>query len=136
MAWFLILALLAGAAPAAPAGQTPGPARAQPKFSATFDKCMDAAAGVTLDMHNCISAELDRQDARLNQTYKAALARLNTSQQTRLRETERRWLRETKARCDHAGDENEGGTAQALQVADCYLTETTGRADFLARYRP
>ena len=115
---------------AAAAGQT------EPRLSPTYETCMNAAAGVTMEMHDCISAEYERQDARLNQTYKAVLTRLSGAQKTSLRDTERAWLRKTKMLCDHAGDDNEGGTLQAIEIADCQLTETAKRADALARYRP
>ncbi|MDB5438486.1 MAG: hypothetical protein JWM33_913 [Caulobacteraceae bacterium] len=108
----------------------------EPKLSANYERCMDKSEGVTVEMHDCISAEYDRQDARLNTAYKVALARMTPTQQTRLRELERGWLKATKTSCDHAGDENAGGTGQAIQISDCYLSETAKRADVLARYKP
>ncbi len=97
---------------------------------------MEKSEGVTVEMHDCISGEDERQDARLNATYKVVLARLSPNQQTKLRKTERVWLKTIKANCDHAGDENEGGTAQEIEIAGCYMEETARRADALARYKP
>ena len=110
--------------------------QAKPKLSNTFDRCMNASQGVTVEMHDCISAEQERQDARLNRTYQALLARLSNDQKLRLRQVERRWLKTTKEHCDHAGDDNEGGTLQTIEIADCYMTETAKRADVLAQYKP
>jgi uncharacterized protein YecT (DUF1311 family) len=87
-------------------------------------------------MHDCINAEHERQDARLHQTYKAVLVGLSNDQKVRLREIERQWLKTTKTHCDHAGDDNEGGTLQTIEIVDCYLTETAKQADVLAQYRP
>jgi uncharacterized protein YecT (DUF1311 family) len=131
-----VLTLFAG--PLTPSlAATPARAdRTEPKLSMTYDRCMSASGGVDPEMRDCISAEYGRQDARLNQTYKTIMDRLSVAQKLTLRETERTWLRTTKNRCDHAGDDNEGGTLQLIEIADCYLSETAKRADALAHYEP
>jgi uncharacterized protein YecT (DUF1311 family) len=130
--------LTLGTALASPcfAGAADAAGHPAPRLSPTYETCMKAAAGVTVEMHDCIDAEYARQDARLNQTYQAVLARLSDDQTASLREGERAWLRKTRRLCDHAGDDNAGGTLQAIEIADCQLTETAKRADALARYRP
>jgi uncharacterized protein YecT (DUF1311 family) len=134
MRWARLLLILGPGLISSGVGAAADPA--EPKLSPAFEACMKAAAGVTVEMHDCIGAEYERQDVRLNQTYKTVLARLSDTQKMSLRERERAWLKHTKALCDHAGDDNEGGTLQAIEIADCTLTETAKRADALARYRP
>jgi len=97
---------------------------------------MNSSGGVTVEIHDCISAEYDRQDTRLNETYKAIMAKLPAAEKIKLRETDRTWLKAVKNRCASAGDDNEGGTLQTLEIADCFLTETAKRADALAKYEP
>jgi uncharacterized protein YecT (DUF1311 family) len=106
----------------------------EPKFSETYNRCMGAAGGSDPGMTDCTDAELARQDARLNRTYKVVMTELSPDRQMKLRLEERAWLKATKSRCEHAGDENEGGTAQPLQILDCYLSETIKRANVLASY--
>jgi uncharacterized protein YecT (DUF1311 family) len=129
----MALALLAGSVSIATAAPK---ASKVPKLSATYDKCMDRSKGVTVEMHDCIDAEYERQDARLNDVYKSAMARLSPAEQTKLRNTERAWLKTIKTHCDHAGDDNQGGTLQVIEIADCYLKETAKRADVLTSFRP
>ena len=38
--------------------------------------CMDKAGGVTSEMLNCISDEMKRQDAKLNENYKGLLSKM------------------------------------------------------------
>ena len=104
-----------------------------PKLSAAFGACMDRAAGVDPAMWSCQTAEHDRQDARLNADYKALMARLSPGQQSDLRTRERAWIKRAKAKCDHAGDAEAGGTLQSTEVAQCYIDETAHRANALER---
>jgi uncharacterized protein YecT (DUF1311 family) len=64
------------------------------------------------------------------------MARLTPPQKAALRTSERAWLKVTKATCDHAGDDNEGGTLQAIEIDDCYVSQTAKWTDFLVRYKP
>jgi uncharacterized protein YecT (DUF1311 family) len=108
----------------------------EPTFSTTYNQCMDAASGITSSMISCTGDEHDKQDARLNLTYKTLMGRLSPAQQVKLRVLERTWIKRTKTRCDRAGDGAAGGSMQPLIIYDCYLQETTKHADFLEHYRP
>ena len=124
----LLLAGFAGVAVAQPE------TREDRAMSATFHHCMDAAGGVDPDMRDCLSAEYLRWDAALNQTYRSLMARRSPAAQAALRREERAWLRSTRVRCEHAGDDNAGGTAQVLEIDDCYLTSRVARTlDLRAR---
>jgi uncharacterized protein YecT (DUF1311 family) len=50
---------------------------AEDGYSATYTTCMDASGGVTMDMLNCMSSEIEQHDSRLNQAYKAAMQALD-----------------------------------------------------------
>ena len=96
-------------------------------YSKTFNDCMTAAAGSTLPMRDCLSAEHDAWDKSLNQVYQALMARRSPAQKSELRESERAWLRQEKTKCDHAGDDEAGGSLQGVEIDQCYLDETIRR---------
>ena len=58
----------------------------------TFYACIDKADYDTIAVAACLSAEEDVQDARLNRTYKALLAKLDTKAKGQLVGSERAWL--------------------------------------------
>jgi uncharacterized protein YecT (DUF1311 family) len=100
-------------------------------YSKTYNDCMSAAAGSTYPMRDCIGGEHDRWDKALNQIYQTLMASRADSQKIQLRDDERAWLRRTKQRCDHAGDDEAGGTLQLVEVDQCYLDETIRRTAVL-----
>lgn len=125
------LLLMAAAAP-----QTD--AEVEKRYSAAFNTCLetgDAARGVTPAMAECIDAELDRQDARLNQAYKMVMGRLPQKRKTALRASQRKWIRTRDATCQRAYDAAGGGTASGLEKLGCLTSETIKRTMFLERYR-
>lgn len=91
----------------------------------SYDACLTAAAGVTPDIQDCIAAEFEYQDARLNQAYQAALAKGDRAAQEALREAQRQWIEERDAQCALDPD---GGQGQRLESNDCALELTAKRA--------
>lgn len=113
-------------------------AEVEKRYSAAFNTCVesgDAARGVTPAMAECIDAELDRQDARLNQAYKMVIERLPLKRKTALRTSQRKWIRTRDATCQRAYDAAGGGTASGLEKLGCLTSETIRRTIFLERYR-
>ena len=102
--------------------------------TAAYKACMDRSGGVTVEMHDCDTAELERQDLKLNAVYKARMAALPTSRRIALRDSERAWLKATKARCDRAAD-GEGGTMVPLIINECWIEATIARTRWLEKYR-
>lgn len=103
--------------------------RAQAEAASTpeFDKCMDtgdAKAGVTAAMLDCMGAENQRQDARLNAAYKALLDRSDPAAREKIRADERAWLKKRKAFCDAPSEDSGGGTADSLNRSGCYIDTT------------
>jgi uncharacterized protein YecT (DUF1311 family) len=100
-------------------------------YSHTYHKCMaagDARIGVTVAMLDCLGAEHDIQDARLNQTYKRLMARLDQEARDKLRQEQRAWLKRRDSKC--ASNAN-GGTAETLSASGCFLSETAQQAAVL-----
>lgn len=126
------LTALALAAPAS--GRTAVEAR----YSAAYRTCLatgDAAKGVTSGLLDCNGAEIDRQDARLNRTYRAVMARLAPPARTKLRASERAWIVERDRSCRRDSKAAEGGTLASVIYSGCILDRTIERTIWLERYR-
>ena len=61
----------------------------------SYDECLKAAAGVVPDMQDCIGAEHEYQDGRLNKVYQTLMSKLDKPGQLALRAEQRKWLLET-----------------------------------------
>ena len=109
------------------------------RYSATYNECLstgDAAQGVTSGIMDCNGAEIDRQDARLNQAYKMVMMRLSAQQRSKLRLSERSWIGQRDARCRRAAAPEAGGTLAAIIYSGCILDETIERMIWLESYKP
>lgn len=84
----------------------------------------DAASGVSLAMGGCVHAELEIQDARLNEVYRTAMARRTPSQKAALRKEQRAWIKRRDSDCQA---EATGGTIDLVDVPHCILDETVRR---------
>ncbi len=88
---------------------------------------MDKSGGVTSAMLDWITTELQRQDARLNKAYKAAMAPLSAPRKKQLLAAQRAWLAFRDANCPFYADP-EGGSVAAVVANDCVLSATANRA--------
>jgi uncharacterized protein YecT (DUF1311 family) len=99
-----------------------------------YSNCMDRSGGVTVNMLDCIAAETDRQDTRLNNAYKRTMASLNATRKKQLQEVQRIWIRYRDANCDFYADPN-GGTIATVNSNSCYMEATAERATELENLR-
>lgn len=104
-------------------------ALAQDKTSAAYKACMDTA-NTTASMNECTNAEIAREDKRLNQAYKKAMAALGPVQKGKLRDTQRIWIKYIDSNCDFYYTLT-GGTMDILNGGGCRLSMTSARADEL-----
>jgi uncharacterized protein YecT (DUF1311 family) len=95
-----------------------------------LDQCLDKAAGVTTEMVNCIGAETEIQDKRLNAAYQKALTTLTPARQKELQAVQRLWLQYRDANCKFAFDPD-GGTMAHVESTGCFMTMTAERAQEL-----
>jgi len=125
------------ATPPAPTQATPARATAAPSptpgatpaMRPSYDACISAAAGATPAMQDCMDSEYHYQDGRLNDAYKAAMAKLDETQKNALRDQQRKWVADRDEKCFYDPD---SGQAGRLDAAECRLEMTTKRADELA----
>lgn len=116
----------------------PAVAQAAPKadqyYAKTFNDCISAAVA-TMQMRDCLNEEYTAWDKSLNQVYQTLMAARGAPEQTRLRDDERAWLKRTKAKCDHAGNGEQGGSLQPVEIDQCNLDETVLRTVYLRGLR-
>lgn len=104
--------------------------QASPGYRPSYQACLDASEGVTVNMLNCGDGELEYQDKRLNAVYKRLHQLLSPTAWESLRTEQRKWLAEEDKACEVAEDFREG-TAGALIWQGCLLDRRTLRADEL-----
>jgi uncharacterized protein YecT (DUF1311 family) len=97
-------------------------------LSKEYSDCIDKASrGATAEMFECNGEELDRQDARLNDTYKKLMSKLSRDRKKALLKAQRVWIKFREANCDYWFDPH-GGTAARMNASGCLLTMTATRA--------
>lgn len=99
-----------------------------------FSICMDRSNGVTVEMLNCIGAETQRQDVRLNQAYKEVMASLTPERKKQLQDAQRAWIKYRDANCDFYADPD-GGTLATVSSNDCFMSATAARAKELEGFK-
>jgi uncharacterized protein YecT (DUF1311 family) len=123
----LSAALLIACAPYAASAQDAG-------LSKPYAACMDKSGGTTMSMIECITAETQRQDARLNKAYKAVMAELPPERKKQLLEAQRAWIKFRDANCSFYNDPD-GGTLAPVNANDCMLTSTAARVHELESFK-
>lgn len=96
--------------------------------------CMETSGGVTVKIIDCITAETQRQDARLNKAYKIVMADLAPARKTQLQEAQRAWIKYRDANCGFYYDPD-GGTLARVSANDCVMSATAERARELENFR-
>lgn len=98
------------------------------ELTAAFDSCKQTASEG--DMRACLTAELARQNRRLNHIWAQRLADLSPAKQSSLRGVERAWMAFRDANCA-ALDHPTGTAAADRRRVGCLLQMTVERADWL-----
>lgn len=129
-----LITLCAAMSVAAPA-YAQSQSQIEKRYTRDYNQCMGAAEGVTADMMDCIGAEIDRQDARLNQAYVMVMRPLPRAKKDQLRSLQRSWIRQRDARCSRASNDAGGGSLSGVVYASCILDETIKRTIFLENYQ-
>ncbi len=106
------------------------PCFASDLYTPRLKNCLDKSGGVTITMIECISAEVNIHDERLNTNYKLLLASLSPSRKKELIEAQRAWLQFRELNCKFYYDP-EGGTLARVAANDCFLKRTAERANEL-----
>ena len=104
------------------------------RYTQTYADCIDTSEGVTVEMMDCIAAEIEVQDGRLNQAYVMVMRPLPKPRKDTLRGLQRTWIKQRDAKCQRA-IADEGGSMAGLIYSGCILDETIKRTIFLENYK-
>ncbi len=100
------------------------------KLSPNYEKCIVRAGAVDPAVLDCINKEYELQDKRLNVSYKALMAKLNSSRKAQLQEAQRLWLKFIEANCGFYHDPD-GGSVALMMAAQCSVDARAQRANEL-----
>ena len=100
-------------------------------YTAAYVQCMDKASS-TVAMSECIGAETQVQDQRLNRVYEQLMGKLDAGQQKSLRDVQRKWLVYRDGNCQFHVQAS-GGTMAQLEGGTCMMSMTRDRAAELER---
>jgi uncharacterized protein YecT (DUF1311 family) len=78
-------------------------------------------------MNACAARDYDREDTRLNKTYRDLLAKLEPAKRDKLREVQRVWLSFRDLSCDFQSTDYQGGTIYSLVQSSCLADMTKQR---------
>lgn len=110
------------------------PVFADDGLSQAFSTCMDQSDGSTPSMIECMGAETERQDVRLNKAYKDIMTSFSSERKKQLQEAQRLWLKYRKANCDFYYDPD-GGTIARVNANQCFMSATAVRAKELESFK-
>lgn len=104
------------------------------RYTPEFAACQGKAQ-ITRESAQCFEDEFDRQDARLNQAWKAALVRLPKSAHPALLAAQRRWIAKREPFCKTESDGYAGGTIAPVVYSSCRVELTIRRTIWLEGLR-
>ena len=96
-------------------------------LSADYSKCIEQSGGTDAGMLDCMGAEAERQDKKLNDVYKKLMNQLTPARKKQLQEAQRIWIKYIEANCDFYLDPD-GGTAARLAASECLGFAKAARA--------
>jgi uncharacterized protein YecT (DUF1311 family) len=96
-------------------------------LSVEYSKCIEQSGGTDPGMLDCMGAEAERQDKRLNDAYKKLMNELKPERKKELQEAQRLWIKYTEVNCNLYLDPD-GGTAARLAASECPVLAKAARA--------
>ena len=82
-------------------------------LTAEYSKCIEQSGGTDPGMLDCMGAEAQRQDKRLNDAYKKLINELKPERRKELQEAQRLWIKYTEANCNFYLDPDGRNRSQA-----------------------
>lgn len=80
-----------------------------------------------LAMNTCAAKDYDREDARMNKTYKELVSKLEKDRREKLKEIQIAWIKYRDLQCDFDSSSYEGGTMYSLVHSSCLSQMTKQR---------
>lgn len=79
------------------------------------------------DMNYCADQDFRASDAKLDDTYKALLAKLSEPEKTQIKDAQRAWLSYRDAECKFTIRQNKGGSIYPMMWSGCLTEKTNAR---------
>lgn len=108
-------------------------AGAEQSSSAEHQRCIAESGGVTVQMLDCLGAELERKDAELNDLWAKVPAAIGSDAMTPVRKAQRAWIAFRDAQCEAASSLTGDGSLSAIAYSSCVLEMTEDRVSELRR---
>ncbi len=135
-AWAVALAA-ALAAGAGSASAQVSDKQIQARYTPAYNKCMASPDGQsTLGMMQCMQAETERQDVKLNAAYRKAMTGLTPEETEHLKAAQRAWIAFRDADCASLWDPDHWGTISKVTASQCTLDRTIARTIDLENFPP
>jgi len=80
-----------------------------------------------LAMNTCAAKDYEREDSRLNKTYKELVAKLEKDRREKVKEIQIAWIKYRDLQCDFDSAGYEGGTMYSLVRSSCLSQMTKQR---------
>lgn len=104
------------------------------RYTAAFAGCQNRAQ-TTSENATCFEAEFQRQDAKLNATWRTTLRRLPPGERPLLVQAQREWVAERDPFCMKDADGFSGGTIAPVVYVGCRVELTIRRMIWLEQLR-
>ncbi|MCP4702304.1 MAG: DUF1311 domain-containing protein [Gammaproteobacteria bacterium] len=101
------------------------------ELSQEYLDCMSKSGAVRVSVLNCIAAETQHHDARLNRLYKELMRQFSDEQKKQLKGVQRLWIKYRDANCYLYATPHETGVYGA---EDCFMQATAARAKELEAF--
>lgn len=96
------------------------------------DPCQSAFdSGSNAEARECLGVEFQKADKKLNETYKATMARLSPAGREALKVQERQWIKTRDKQCN----DGDGGSDAAVMEASCRVDATKKRIPEIDAFR-
>jgi uncharacterized protein YecT (DUF1311 family) len=99
-----------------------------------FTQC-DAAGGTQSELNACSAEDMQDADRKMNQLYAILIKRLSKTSMSRLRDSQRAWLKFRDSACLYeVGRQEDSGSIWPLAINTCMLNHTRQRITHLEAY--
>jgi uncharacterized protein YecT (DUF1311 family) len=100
----------------------------------SFSQC-DAAGGTQSELNACSAEDMQDADRKMNQLYAILIKRLSKTSMSRLRDSQRAWLKFRDSACLYeVGRQEDSGSIWPLAINTCMLNHTRQRITHLEAY--
>lgn len=103
----------------------------EPKYTPAYTACQEKSGGADAAMLDCVKAEYQTQDKKLNDAYRSLMANLPGKDKSALKASQRDWIRSRNSTCDFHNRMADGSMATLVQQS-CYLDAVIQRAGLLS----